>query len=145
MHLTKARRDDRSSFNNQVQSCSHQVHRHWSDRPTIHSEDQQWYAVRCVLQLPADAGFAYEERITLWRATSAEDAIEQAELEASRYVDGMDFKYMKLAQPFHLFEPPDHGKEVFSLIRESDLPPNDYLSAFFDTGRESQGHIKSEN
>jgi hypothetical protein len=26
----------------------------------------QWYAVRCVFQLPADDGFAYEERITLW-------------------------------------------------------------------------------
>jgi hypothetical protein len=112
---------------------------------SVDSEVQQWYAVRCVFQLPADAGFAYEERITLWRATYAEDAIEQAELEASRYMDGMDLKYLKLVQSFHLFEPPDHGKEVFSLIRESELPPNDYLSAFFDTGRESQGHIKSED
>ena len=109
------------------------------------SAEQQWYAVRCVFQLPADDGFAYEERITLRRANSAEDAVEQAEIEASAYMDGLDFKYVKLAQSFHLFDPPDHGKEVFSLIRESELPPNDYLSAFFDTGHELQGHIKSDD
>ncbi len=85
------------------------------------SADPQWYAVRCLFQLPADDGFAYEERITLWRATSAEDAVEQAEIEAFTYMDGMDFKYVKLAQSFHLFDPPDHGKEVFSSIRESEL------------------------
>ena len=57
----------------------------------------------------------------------------------------MDFKYVKLAQSFHLFDPPDHGKAVFSLIRESELSPNDYLNAFFHTGREFQGHVKSDD
>jgi hypothetical protein len=104
--------------------------------------DQQWYAVRCIFRLPADDGFAYEERITLWRATSHEEAVERAETEASTYMDGLEFKYLKLAQSFHLFEPPDDGKEVFSLIRESELPPDEYLNAFFDTGNESQGHIR---
>jgi len=36
---------------------------------------------------------------------------------------------------------PDHGSEVFSLLRNSDLQPDEYLNAFFDTGSERQGHI----
>ena len=34
---------------------------------------------------------------------------------------------------------PAHGAEVFSLMRDSDQAPADYLSSFFDTGREHQG------
>jgi hypothetical protein len=43
-----------------------------------------------------------------------------------------------MAQAFHLFDPPEHGAEVFSLIRETHLEPEAYLDSFFDTGRESQ-------
>ena len=34
-----------------------------------------------------------------------------------------------------------HGAELFSLLRESDLEPKEYLDAFFDTGDERQGEI----
>jgi hypothetical protein len=61
------------------------------------------------IQLPADDGFAHEERITLWRATHAE-AVGRAETEASTYLDGLEFKYLQLAQSFHLFKPPDDAK-----------------------------------
>jgi hypothetical protein len=33
-----------------------------------------------------------------------------------------------------MFEPPAHGREVYSLIRGSTLGPDDYLNAFFSTG-----------
>jgi hypothetical protein len=105
----------------------------------------QWYAVRCVFQLPTDdEGFAYEERLTLWQAASSDEAIALAEAEASEYIDNLGLTYLELAQSFHLFEPPASGKEVFSLIRESDLPPKEYLDAFFDTGRELQGQQRPE-
>lgn len=105
----------------------------------------QWYAVRCVFQLPTDdEGFAYEERLTLWQAASSDEAIARAENEASEYIDNLGLTYLELAQSFQLFEPPANGKEVFSLIRESDLPPKEYLDAFFDTGRELQGHLRSK-
>jgi hypothetical protein len=35
------------------------------------------------------------------------------------------------------------GVEVFSLIRDSDLPPKEYLDQFFDTGTEHQGKTDS--
>jgi hypothetical protein len=45
-----------------------------------------------------------------------------------------------LAQAFHLFVGADldDGAEVFSLMRTSDLPADEYVDRFFDTGDERQ-------
>jgi hypothetical protein len=106
------------------------------------SVDSQWYTVRCVFQSDADDGFAYEERVTLWQAASFDQAISLAEAEASEYAAHVQVKYVGLAQAYLLSDPdsPISGAEVFSLVRDSDLAPNDYLNRFFDTGRERQGH-----
>ena len=32
------------------------------------------------------------------------------------------------------------GAEIFSLMRDSDLDPEDYLDTFFDTGEEHESH-----
>lgn len=101
----------------------------------------QWYAVRCIFRWgePYDT---YEERITLWRAGSAEDAVLLAEREAEEYVDGQGFEYLGLAQSYRLAdETIGHGAEVFSLLRDSDLEPKKYLDTFFDTGDERQAVI----
>jgi hypothetical protein len=104
--------------------------------------DRPWYAVRCVFRTDVsrrDPGeHAYEERITLWRAESFDDAIAQAEVEAHEYVDASDSddEFTGLAQAFRLFEDPGHGAEVFSLIRRSRLDDDDYVTRFFDTGDE---------
>jgi hypothetical protein len=45
--------------------------------------------------------------------------------------------YTGLAQA-SLYNPPSDGAEVFSLIRDSQLSPDDYLNTFFDTGSERQ-------
>lgn len=102
-----------------------------------------WYAVRCVFfDEPKDRRSAfYEERITLWRARSADDAIERAEAEALEYAAAIEESpstYTGLAQCFHLFDEPSDGAEVFSLIRDSELDPDAYLDRFFDTGTEHQ-------
>jgi hypothetical protein len=93
-----------------------------------------WFAVRHVTQ-NADS---FEERITLWEAASADEAIERAEKEAAEYVAmiGEPERLLDLFQSFELFEPPADGREVFSLIRDSDLTADEYVDAFFDTGRE---------
>ena len=107
------------------------------------SEPVSWFAVRCVFRQgwPPDAQGAYEERITLWQAVSAEAAIERAEREALEYaaaIDDAPDEYLGLAQAYQLFDAPEDGAEVFSLIRDSPLSPDDYLSAHFDTGTEHQ-------
>ena len=78
-----------------------------------------------------------------------------AEAEANEYAQAQRFAYLGLAQAFSMLgdEVVDghvtgastitEGTEVFSLIRESDLQPPQYLDSFFDTGRERQGHVES--
>ena len=104
-----------------------------------------WYAVRCVFaagRLAEDGQETYEERITLWKAQSAEEAIARAEAEAEAYASGLGhWSYLGLAQSFNLFDEPKDGAEVFSLIRDSTLEPDDYLDAFFDTGGEHENSI----
>jgi hypothetical protein len=93
-----------------------------------------WFAVRHVIQNVA----SFEERITLWDASSADDAIAKAELEATEYVGllGEPYKVLDLFQSFEMFEPPGDGLEAFSLIRDSELSADEYVDSFFATGAE---------
>lgn len=106
-----------------------------------------WYAVRCIFAVgwpPQAAGSTYEERITLWRASSADEAIARAEAEALDYaatIGESPGTYLGLAQSHHLSGAPAEGAEVFSLMRTSDLDPGTYLDTFFDTGAERQSRI----
>ena len=113
--------------------------------------EPSWYAVRCVFrsawtveehaETPDEQ--LYEERITLWQATSVEEAIALAEGEALEYAGDED-EYLEIAQAYQLYEGPAQGVEVFSLMRSSDLEPDAYLDAFFDTGAERQQVFEEE-
>jgi hypothetical protein len=75
--------------------------------------------------------------VTLWRAASFDAAIEAAELEAERYAAAHHHEYLGIAQSYEMSGPKvGSGSEVFSLLRDSELDPDDYVDAFFDTGRE---------
>ena len=103
-----------------------------------------WYAVRCVFTVgwpPEAVGKTYEERITLWRAASADDAIARAEAEALEYAAAIEEEpstYLEFAQAYQLSDDPGDGAEIFSLMRDSDLDPDGYIDRFFDTGTERQ-------
>lgn len=118
-----------------------------------------WFAVRHIIEAgPVDqAGVhSYEERITIWRAAKFDAAyalaLGEAQLAASYLKEGA---VLDLFHVFRLFDDPSygantpsetsneasaftaaHGAEVFSLIRDSELSPRDYLDQFFDTGWE---------
>ncbi|HEY3562412.1 MAG TPA: hypothetical protein VGL05_33330 [Kribbella sp.] len=106
--------------------------------------DKCWFAVRCVFAKgwpPHRPTPVYEERITLWLAASAEEAIERAEAEALEYAGSIEESpdsYLGIAQSYRLFDAPADGAEVFSLMRSSALEPDEYLDTFFDTGTERQ-------
>jgi|SRR3954452_6531984 hypothetical protein len=92
-----------------------------------------WFAVRHFIKNTD----AYEERITVWTAASMEDAFARAEAEAREYAwEGTEV--LSLYQAYELGEAPADGAEVFSLIRRSPLPPDEYLDAYFETGTELQ-------
>jgi len=99
-----------------------------------------WFAVRCVFEISTGT---YEERVTLWHCEDLDSAIELAEREAREYVEVVGIHgYCGLAQAFEVGPVrPDSGDEIFSLVRDSGLPPQDYLSTYFDTGRERQGGV----
>jgi hypothetical protein len=94
----------------------------------------EWFAVRHVIENDG----SFEERITLWRAASEDDAISRAEAEASSYTVTVGGTLLGLFQCYRVGEPPNDGSEVFSLIRRSGVPASEYLDAFFDTGSELQ-------
>jgi hypothetical protein len=101
-------------------------------------DDTRWYAVRSVFETAGEPESAYEERITLWQAGSLDDAMATAATEAAEYADFAGATHLAgFAQAYQLADvPPRDGTEVFSLVRESALPPTGYLERFFETGTE---------
>ncbi|MEU4164644.1 hypothetical protein [Actinoplanes sp. NPDC026670] len=105
--------------------------------------DDNWYATRCVFEFDnLDDNPVYEERVTLWRAPDFDTAIALAETEAEEYAEDL-CAFTGLVQAYHLFEAPGHGAEVFSLMRNSTLSTDDYLTRFFDTGDERQSSTRT--
>jgi hypothetical protein len=110
------------------------------------AEEANWFAVRCVFHVAHNEGggpqdlapgeHAYEERITLWQASSADEAIELSDREAEEYAARAGCEYTGLAQSYWLEEEPSQGAVTFSLVRRSLLDPDGYVDAFFDTGHE---------
>lgn len=97
-----------------------------------------WYSVRCVFRWKDWEGEPFEERITLWRARSLEHAIGLAEAEAVSYADANGVEHIEFSQAYALADDSDigDGAEIFSLIRDSELSPEDYIDTFFATGGE---------
>lgn len=108
------------------------------------SDELRWFSVRCLF---AHGVGMYEERITVWRARDFADAIRLAEEAAAEYVEDLSdgvvpTSYIGYAQAYELVdEPGTPGAEVFSLIRDSELPPGEYIDRFFDTGTEHEGDL----
>lgn len=96
-----------------------------------------WFGVRCIFRWSQPP--TYEERITLWRAESLDDAIARAEEEAANYARRLGSEYLDIAQAYWIGgRQPVQGSEVFSLMRDSELEPDEYLDSFYDTGYERQ-------
>jgi hypothetical protein len=103
-----------------------------------------WYAVRCVFgevgseTVDEQRDWTYEERITLWTADSFDAALSSAEAEAGQYASASEVTYLGFAQVFQLSGPVTEGAEVFSVLRSSNLGPNEYLEHFFEAGLEHE-------
>jgi hypothetical protein len=93
--------------------------------------------VRCVFRWTEADDRRYEERITLWRAADLDAAIVRADAEAREYAENTGATYLGLAQGYETGEKElTNGGEVFSLLRESALPPAEYLDRHFDTAND---------
>ncbi|MFI6522034.1 hypothetical protein ACIBF1_41255 [Spirillospora sp. NPDC050679] len=105
-----------------------------------------WYGVRCVIFWPQGDERLYEESITVWRASSFDEAIAKAETEALDYATVCDGQYLGLAQAYFIGDGASitEGTEVFSLMRASDLDQDEYVTRYFATGRERQRSLGEE-
>jgi hypothetical protein len=101
------------------------------------------FSVRCIFRWKPRRDqvrkHLYEERITLWKASDIDEAVSLAEREAQTYASDSGAEYLEFCQVYALVEEPEaNGIEVFSLLRDSDLEPPQYLDAFFATGGERE-------
>ena len=104
------------------------------------TKSPSWFGVRCIFNVE-DVG-TYEERITIWKANDFAEAISLAETEALEYAAIFEgVHYAGLAQAYRIADQLEHGTEVFSLMRDSTLGDEEYLSTFFDAGAERQGEV----
>jgi hypothetical protein len=102
---------------------------------------EPWYSVKCLFHHPtrkADGeDFLYEERVTLWKAESFEEAHRMAEEEARRYAAEAKCVFVASTDSFHLFEEElSAGAEVYSSMRGSNLQPTAYRKTFCVTARD---------
>ncbi len=102
---------------------------------------EPWYSVKCLFDHPTRAkegeDHLYEERITLWRASSFEEAHRLAEQEARRYAAEVNCLFIGSTDSFHLFDDDiSHGCELYSVMRGSNMTPSIYRSTFCITKRD---------
>ncbi|MEO8036900.1 MAG: DUF4288 domain-containing protein [Acidobacteriota bacterium] len=99
-----------------------------------------WFSARTVYEHDKPGDGLFEERIVLFRAGDFDEAFARAEEEAEKYAREATCSYTGYIS---IYEIPDEtitdGVEVFSLMRDSDYPADEYIEQFFDTGRERQG------
>jgi hypothetical protein len=85
----------------------------------------------------------YEERVVVIEAPGEDEALSLAEAEAEAYCEGLtNCRSTGFYQSYAMNDGAvGSGVEVFSLIRESQLTPTEYLDRFFDTGDERERHF----
>jgi hypothetical protein len=99
----------------------------------------EWFGVRCWFLFEAGAiiperGQVYEERVTIWLAKSAAEARGRAVAEAEAYAGDTDASRIDYVETYRIFGKPGDGAEVWSVMRDSWLAPDDYLSRFVTEG-----------
>ena len=109
------------------------------DETTPHQ--QPWFAVKCLFSHPSRAEdgerFLYEERTTLWRASTFQEAFALAEAEAAKYARDSHSTFVRATDSYHLFdESIGHGSEIWSLMRGSGMEPELYAQTFCSTPRD---------
>ena len=113
------------------------------------SPDEPWFAVKCLFSHPNRAnesdGNLYEERITIWHASTFEEAFALAEAEAREYASD-DCVFIRATDSFHLFdESVGQGSEVWSVMRGSHMDAELYAKTFCTTPRDRTAYSRSDS
>ncbi len=107
-------------------------------------DDRGWYSVKCIFEhdglTQGAEATVYEERVVILRATGLDDAIEQGEAEAQEYAASIgddSICYAGFISAYSTGEDELTDKmEVYSLMRETTLPREMFLTRYYDDGTE---------
>lgn len=106
--------------------------------------DEVWYGARCVFRFDGmsddDPTPAFEERVTLHRAESFEEAAEAAIRAAQAYEAEPGPVFVGTVDVYRLAEEPGDGAEVFSLLRQNEASASEYVCRFVRTGSEVESY-----
>jgi len=83
----------------------------------------------------------FEERIVFVKGREFDEAFDKAEEEARRYAannqsEKRNTTFLACVGVFIVQDPMEDGVEVFSMLRESNMPSEDYLKAHYRTDTE---------
>jgi hypothetical protein len=109
--------------------------------------NEPWYTVKCLFHHPTRKAeeelYLFEERTTLWKADSFEEAHRLAEDEARVYASEAHCVFVASTDSFHLFDSTvKQGTEVYSTMRGSNMEPSVYRNTFCITKRDRAGALK---
>jgi hypothetical protein len=114
------------------------------------SSDEPWIAVRCLFSHPNRKSDSeknlYEERITLWRASSFREAYTLAEAEALTYAESDECIFVRATDAFHLFDGVvSNGSEIWSIMRGSGMGAEQYANTFCSTPSDRAAYHSKED
>jgi Domain of unknown function (DUF4288) len=111
----------------------------------VNADGKLWFSARTIYEHDKPGDGLFEERIVLIRAADFDEAFRHAEEEAKSYAEAVGGTYTGYASLYELAEEEiGDGAEVFSLMRDSDLPAEEYIEHFFATGNERQEEAEEE-
>jgi hypothetical protein len=111
----------------------------------VSGDGKLWFTARTIYEHDKPGDGLFEERIVLIRAADFDEAFRRAEEEAKSYAEAVGGSYTGFASLYELAEEEiGDGAEVFSLMRDSDLPAEEYIEHFFATGSERHGEGEEE-
>ncbi|MCL2641536.1 MAG: DUF4288 domain-containing protein [Phycisphaerales bacterium] len=109
----------------------------------------EWYGAKTLyehigLAGPKSKKKVYEERVVVFRAKSAEEAIDLAEEEAREYAAGLKgVRYLNYVMVYIMSETVIRpGMEVYSLMRQMDLKPRAFMGRYHDAKSERAHRVK---
>src|SRR5579862_9225364 len=99
----------------------------------------RWFVAQSLFVIEAGAivaerGQMYEERITLWQAEDADDALAKARAESRAYANENGYEWVDYTTAYELTGSPSDGAEVWSFMRDSWLTPKQYVERFVTEG-----------
>ena len=100
----------------------------------MNNEDRKWHGIRYLVYEKENK--FYEERIIILRADSSDDALDKGTISANEYCESLGFKLHYIEEFSIVDDAIQEYTEVYSIIRHTAEPPENYIRKYMKTGDE---------